>query len=237
MGHSKMPLNLVKFYSAEIILALHALRAKNIVHRDVKPENILVTDDWHLKLVSLMTFKYFCFQIDFGDAMKIDESEAKTEEEQKELYQKRKATFVGTPLYVSPEMLQDNISSASGDVWALGCIMYQMLTGEVPFKAAHDFQTFQLILERKMVFPADMEPEAKNLIDRLLDLNYLSRFGSGPLDSANDLRAVLSHPFFSDVDVSKLQTSKVPIPPVLSNSFAKTGTVKKVVPPTGAEKP
>ena len=52
MGHNKMPLELVKFYSAEIILALHALRAKNIVHRDIKPENILVTDDWHLKLVS-----------------------------------------------------------------------------------------------------------------------------------------------------------------------------------------
>jgi hypothetical protein len=48
-----------------------------------------------------------------------------------------------------------------------------MITGEVPFKAAHDFQTFQLILERKMVFPPEMEPEAKNLIDRLLDLNYL----------------------------------------------------------------
>ncbi len=51
----------------------------------------------------------------------------------------RKGTFVGTPLYVSPEMLNENISSASGDVWALGCIIYQMITGDVPFKAPADY--------------------------------------------------------------------------------------------------
>ena len=81
---------------------------------------------------------------------------------------KRKNTFVGTPLYVSPEMLQDNISSPAGDIWALGCILYQMINGDVPFKAQHDYQTFQLILERKMTFPPEMDEESKDIIDKML---------------------------------------------------------------------
>jgi len=101
---------------------------------------------------------------------------------------------------VSPEMLQDNISSASGDIWALGCILFQMLTGEVPFKAQHDYQTFQLILERKMVFPPDMEPEAKNLIDRMLDLNPATRIGCSPPRTTNDISAIKNHPFFEGLD-------------------------------------
>lgn len=128
------------------------------------------------------------------------------------MQQKRKATFVGTPLYVSPEMLSDSTSCAAGDVWALGCIIFQMLTGSVPFNAQHDFQTFQLILERKMVFPADMDAEAKDLIDKLLDLNPLTRLGGGPKDSGNDLTAVMGHPFFSDIDFETIYSVKVPIP-------------------------
>ena len=62
-----------------------------------------------------------------------------------------------------------------------------MITGEVPFKAQHDYQTFQLILQRKMVFPADMEPEAKDLIDRMLELDPTKRIGCGPQGSPNSI--------------------------------------------------
>lgn len=81
---------------------------------------------------------------------------------------RRKGTFVGTPLYVSPEMLSENLSSPAGDIWALGCILYQMLVGEVPFKAQHDYQTFKLILDRDLTFPAELDPCARDLIDKLL---------------------------------------------------------------------
>lgn len=74
-----MPLDLIRFYAAEILLALEVMHRMEVVHRDLKPENILINDDWHIKL------------IDFGDAIKISSP--------------RNGTFVGTPLYVSPEML------------------------------------------------------------------------------------------------------------------------------------
>lgn len=50
-----------------------------------------------------------------------------------------RGTFVGTPLYVAPEMLDSNLSGPFTDLWALGCIIYQLLTGDVPFKANYDF--------------------------------------------------------------------------------------------------
>lgn len=118
-----MPLELTKYYAAEIILALEYMHNKNILHRDLKPENILITSDWHLKI------------IDFGDAIKLGISDNKVESEEESKYGKERADFVGTPLYVSPEMLQENLSACSGDIWALGCIIFQMITGDVPFKA------------------------------------------------------------------------------------------------------
>ncbi len=71
---------------------------------------------------------------------------------------------------MSPEMLKDNSASAASDLWALGCIAYKMLTGEVPFKGESDYQTFQMILGRKLKFPLelDISPEAKDLVDKLL---------------------------------------------------------------------
>ena len=67
--------------------------------------------------------------------------------------QERRGTFVGTVYYVSPEMLQSNQAVPASDLWALGCILYKMLVGEVPFNGASDYQTFQLILERKLEYP------------------------------------------------------------------------------------
>jgi len=54
----------------------------------------------------------------------------------------RRGTFVGTAYYVSPEMLKDNMAAPASDIWALGCIIYRILTGEVPFCGATDYQTF-----------------------------------------------------------------------------------------------
>lgn len=79
-----------------------------------------------------------------------------------------------------------------------------------------------------MCFPADMEPEAKNLIDRMLDLNPMNRLGCGRSGTPNDISAVLNHPFFEGIEFQNLSKTKPPIPPTLLTAFNKSGTVKRV---------
>ena len=80
----------------------------------------------------------------------------------------RRGTFVGTAFYVSPEMLNDNQACPESDLWALGCIVYQMFSGEVPFSGATDYATFQKILAREVAFPESIPVDARDLIDKLL---------------------------------------------------------------------
>ncbi len=79
-----------------------------------------------------------------------------------------------------------------------------------------------------MIFPSDMEPEAKNLIDRMLDLDPVNRIGCGPPGSDNSFSMIKSHPFFDGIDFRTLHQQKVPVPQTLMNAFNKSGTVKRV---------
>jgi serine/threonine protein kinase len=72
---------------------------------------------------------------------------------------------VGTPLYVAPEMLNENKSGPPTDLWALGCIIYQLRVGTVPFNGQFDYEVFSKITERQLNFPNDLEPEAVDIID------------------------------------------------------------------------
>lgn len=115
------------------------MHERHIAHRDLKPENILISDKLHIKITDFGDSKVF------GDQAELDqdaEEEGGTEEDdrnslfqddEKEAHQAPRGSFVGTPLYVAPEMLNENRSGPSNDMWALGCIIYQMLTGNVPF--------------------------------------------------------------------------------------------------------
>lgn len=146
----------------EIINVLRYFRKHNIVHRDLKPENILIDADFHCKVT------------DFGAAKIIDPAKVEEElrnvkfefdETSSEIDQEpsfefdsiderygggppgRGNTFVGTPLYVSPEMLAHNIACFGSDLWGLGCIIYQCLTGVPPFRGESEAAVFDKILE------------------------------------------------------------------------------------------
>ncbi|XP_014872385.1 putative 3-phosphoinositide-dependent protein kinase 2 isoform X2 [Poecilia latipinna] len=102
-----------RFYSAEIVCALEYLHKKGIIHRDLKPENILLNEEMHIQIT------------DFGTAKQLS-SDSK---------QARANSFVGTAQYVSPELLTEKSACKSSDLWALGCIIYQLVAGLPPFRA------------------------------------------------------------------------------------------------------
>ena len=116
----------------------------------------------------------------------------------------RRDTFVGTPLYVSPEMLHETKSSPASDLWALGCIIYRMHVGNTPFEDRSETGTFEKILNRQLDFPPEnsLSEETKDIIDKLLKVNPIERLGAGRPGSDNDLRALKNHPYFSGIDFS-----------------------------------
>merc|ERR1719235_2898915 len=113
----------------------------------MKP-NVLVMQSRHLKL------------IDFDAAEYVDPARRKSGSDVV-------SSFVGTALYVAPEVLEGEEVEGAGfsvDLWALGCITFQMLTGTTPFKAANEYWTFQRILNLDLSFPADFPPVARAFV-------------------------------------------------------------------------
>eukprot|EP01104_Vermistella_antarctica_P009641 TRINITY_DN2495_c0_g2_i6.p1 TRINITY_DN2495_c0_g2~~TRINITY_DN2495_c0_g2_i6.p1 ORF type:complete len:637 (-),score=144.09 TRINITY_DN2495_c0_g2_i6:179-2089(-) len=176
-----------RFYTAELILALEYIHGNGVLHRDIKPENMLLDSSYHLKV------------IDFGCATEVDAANPRA----------RSHTFTGTAEYVPPELLQDNcVSSRATDIWAVGCVLFQMLTGAPPYRGANEFITFKLINDGKLRFPAHgaIPDTAVDLIRRLLDPEMDSRLGYGD----DNLQAIKDHPFFDAFDWTDLHKRTPP---------------------------
>lgn len=119
----------------------------------------------------------------------------------------RPSSFVGTAQYVSPELLKDKQAGTSSDLWALGCIMYQMLAGKYPFQAPNEYLTFQQILNCKYEFPDHFSEVAKDIIQKLLQLDPMQRLGCV---ACGGYDALMNHPFFDGINWESLLSASAP---------------------------
>lgn len=189
-----------KFYSAEILRGLEYLHGLGIIHRDLKPENILLDDKMHVLIT------------DFGCAkiLKDDpETPADVDAQQQPRFRQRSGSFVGTAQYVSPELLTNSSVSRASDLWALGCLVYQMVAGLPPFRSRSEYVMFQKILKLEYDIPDGFCELARSFVNQLLVLEPTQRLGALDEHGAG-YPSIRAHPFFEGVDFETLHEQTPP---------------------------
>ncbi|XP_066573601.1 ribosomal protein S6 kinase alpha-1 isoform X2 [Amia ocellicauda] len=166
----------VKFYLAELALGLDHLHSLGIIYRDLKPENILLDEEGHIKLT------------DFGLCKEAIDHE------------KKAYSFCGTVEYMAPEVVNRQGHIHSADWWSFGVLMFEMLTGTLPFQGKDRKETMNLILKAKLGMPQFLSTEAQSLLRALFKRNPANRLGSGA-DGAEEIKR---HAFFSTIDWNRL---------------------------------
>jgi len=157
-----------RFFGAQILDAIEYMHSRGVIHRDLKPENVLLDDQMHVKIT------------DFGTARLLtDPRNPKPNSDStvrgREQDDNRAGSFVGTAEYVSPELLTNKNACKASDLWAFGCIIYQLLAGRPPFKAGSEYLTFQKIVSLEYDFPPGFPPAARDLVERCLVLDPARR--------------------------------------------------------------
>ncbi|XP_062393370.1 myotonin-protein kinase isoform X2 [Sardina pilchardus] len=192
----RIPEDMAQFYLAEMVMAIDSVHMLGYVHRDVKPDNILLTADGHVRLG------------DFGSCLRLQENGMV-----------HSSLAVGTPDYLSPEILRA-VEGGGGygiecDWWALGVCAYEMLLGTTPFYAESLSETYAKIIHFQdyFEFPSgdqQISPDGRSLIKGLIceRQERLGTRGSG------DFRG---HPFFSGLDWGRLHLLPAPFQPEVSN--------------------
>lgn len=150
----------------EIICAVYYLHHMDppIIHRDIKPENVLIDKNGVAKLT------------DFGWSNYVDSNEIRR-------------TYCGTPVYLAPEMIKEIGHNEHLDIWCIGVLLFELLTGTVPFKGRDIDSLNNNILSLKIVWPRDINNTAKNLISKILKTEPGERIS---------LEDMLKHPFFKE---------------------------------------
>ncbi|XP_009556022.2 ribosomal protein S6 kinase alpha-2 isoform X2 [Cuculus canorus] len=174
----------VKFYLAELALALDHLHGLGIIYRDLKPENILLDEEGHIKIT------------DFGLSKEAID------------HDKRAYSFCGTIEYMAPEVVNRRGHTQSADWWSFGVLMFEMLTGSLPFQGKDRKETMALILKAKLGMPQFLSTEAQSLLRALFKRNPSNRLGAG-FDGVEEIKR---HPFFITIDWNKLYRKEIKPP-------------------------
>ncbi|KAL9436101.1 hypothetical protein AB3S75_022212 [Citrus x aurantiifolia] len=207
-----------RFYVAETVLAIESIHKHHYIHRDIKPDNLLLDKYGHLRLsdfglckpldCSTLQEQDFTIGNNLNGSSQNNERPAapkRTQQEQLQHWQKNRRMLaystVGTPDYIAPEVLLKKGYGMECDWWSLGAIMYEMLVGYPPFYSDDPMSTCRKIVNWRthLKFPeeAKLSIEAKDLISKLL-CNVNQRLGAKGADE------IKVHPWFDGVDWARI---------------------------------
>ena len=186
-SYKRLNIEYAKFYLASLVTTLDYLHQKNIIFRDLKPDNILINTNGYIKLCSFLFAKKMDNDLTFSTC--------------------------GTPEYHAPEMINKSGYNKSVDFWGLGILLYEMLVGCTPFMDPDPIKIYQKINKGKISFPKTMNKDAKMLIKHFLSVDVNKRLGCG----RRGVVEIVENKFFDGYDWKGLlyRTLKPPyIPPI-----------------------
>ena len=197
-----------KFYIAELILAVDSIHKLNCIHRDIKPDNILIDKNGHIKLSDFGLAK---ISDNFGNNIN-----NKFINNKKRPTHQKNFSCVGTAYYVAPEVLKKTGYSQDIDWWSVGVIFFESLVGYAPFCSEETKDVCYKVINWKkfLKIPDDIiiSREAEDLISKLIN-NSDERLGR------NGVEEIKAHPFFKDVDWDNIRNTKAPFIPDIKNDY------------------
>ena len=186
--------DLVRFYTAQVAIALQQIHDLGFAYRDLKPENILINEDGYIKLC------------DFGSCVNISGTRKET-------------SFAGSPEYAAPEMITYSGHNIMCDWWSFGILIYELLYGRTPFFNLDKNRMYDLINTGSISYPLFIEIEgeekprnykisedAKNIISKLLEKDPDNRLGK------NGIKEIQKHPYFNSINFEDLKKKKIKAP-------------------------
>jgi len=179
---SRLPEELARLYETEICMAIEHLHARDVVYRDLKPDNVVLDETGHAKLT------------DFGLSKEGVAGIAGTK------------SFCGSIAYLAPEILARQGHGLPVDLYGLGVLLYECLVGSTPFYSKHKDKLFKNISSAVLRVPSHVSTTAASLICALMDRDPEKRIGS---KRTSDVR---QHPFFRGLDFEKVLLREVPVP-------------------------
>ena len=238
MARDILPENDAKFYAAEIVLAIESVHKLDCIHRDLKPDNVLIDANGHVKLSDFGLSKKLDLKLidnndlknnynnmnnnNYRGGSKNNLSYAQQFSQFKSMKnsKKRRAfafSTVGTPDYIAPEVIRQKGYGQEIDWWSLGVIMFEMMIGYPPFFSESSTETCKKILDWKNTFnirpEANISKEAEDILRKLINDPEV-RLGTNGADE------IKSHPFFKGIDWNHIkETLTPPFIPELKNNY------------------
>ena len=194
-----------RFYAAEMILAVESVHKLNYIHRDLKPDNILIDRTGHIKLSDFGLSK--SVEISGKDYQKTVERRAETRKNRKLAY-----STVGTPDYIAPEVFNKQGYDETVDWWSIGVILYEMLVGYPPFYADKPVETCHKVVAWQKHFSIPKEARlnyaAQDLIRKLIAPAH---------ERAKNVCEIKNHLFFRGIDWDNIRNIRPPNVPVVKS--------------------